>query len=415
MKRFVLTLQLAAIFIILQGCSRDFSAMDSPLEDTSSSPVQLSKAAQQVVASANTFSFDLFQETCRQENEKNIFISPLSASMALTMAYNGANGTTEEAMRTTLGYGHLSRTEINESCKTLYDVLVHLDLKVTMQIANSIWQHNTFSVLPEFVRLNQAYFYAPVTALDFMNPASVAVINKWCADHTNGRIDKILDVLGPQDRLTLLNALYFKGTWTYAFDKKQTVVDQFMLNDGSRSHCAMMRVEESFQYFETADLAAVEMPYGKGHFAMTLLVPKGAQTVDQLIRTLTATQWNEWRSRFALHEGVVVMPKLKLEYEITLNSVLRHLGMGIAFQPGQADFSGININDPVFISLVKQKTFLQVDEEGTEAAAVTAVVFAATSMGPMHSFYLRADRPFVMIIHDHATESILFIGKIVKP
>jgi len=399
----------------LNGCSRDFSTTEPPIDDSPLAPVQLSKVAQQVVASANTFSFNLFQETCLQEGDKNIFISPFSASMALTMAYNGANGRTEQDMRTTLGYGSLTRTEINESCKSLHDILVALDRKVTLQIANSIWYHNTFSVLPEFLQLNLTYFYAPVNAVDFSDPRTVAAINQWCSQQTNGRITQIINQLRPEDRLALLNALYFKGAWAHEFNKNQTVVDRFYTTEGSPANCDMMRVQESFPYFETPDFAAVELPYNKGHFAMTLLVPKGTQTVDQLIGRLTAAQWREWRALFVQRDGVVAMPKLKLEYEITLNKILTNLGMGIAFRGGEADFSGIHTIDPLYITLVKQKTFLQVDEEGTEAAAVTVVVIGVTSIGPSQPFYLRADRPFVMVISDHATDSILFIGKIVKP
>jgi serine protease inhibitor len=415
MNRYYTLFLIMAILITANGCGRDFSVTERPETREYSSPVHLSKAAQQVVASGNQFSFNLFQETVRQEGDKNVFISPLSASIALAMAYNGANAATESAMRTMLGFTDLSRSEINESYQTLYNVLTKLDSKVSLKIANAIWYHRTFSVLPEFARLNQTYFNAQVSAADFQDPATVGLINAWCDQSTNGRIKNILDKLQPNDVMALLNAIYFKGTWTYEFDKTQTIDDYFIMTDGSRTACKMMRVESTVPYFETSDMAAVDLPYGKGHFSMTLLLPKGTKTVDDLIRQCTAAQWIEWSRLFQNSKGTVMLPKLKLEYEIQMNTILSNLGMAVAFNPSQADFSNISKTDPLYITMVKQKTFLQVDEEGTEAAAVTGITFGVTSVGPSHGFFFRADRPFVLVIRDHATDSILFVARIMKP
>lgn len=404
-----------ALVLFTSGCQRDFSPTEPPAGWETPLPVSLSKAAQATVATANQFSFNLFQETHRQEGAKNVFLSPFSASMALAMAYNGAAGETEKAMATTLGFADLTRDDMNESYELLYNILTKLDARVTLKIANAIWYHHTFEVLTEFIQLNQTYFKAQVSSADFRDPATVDLINDWCRDHTNGHIPKILDVLQPNDVMALLNALYFKGTWTYEFDKTQTRDDLFYQNSGGQVPCKMMTVEGSFHYFQTDEVAAVDLPYGKGLFSMTLLVPAPTLTVDELIAGLTADRWHEWQKKFQLSNGTVQMPRLKLEYEISLNEILSNLGMRVAFNPGQANFSAINKTMPLYISLVKQKTFLQVDEQGTEAAAVTVVTVGYTSVGPSAGFVLRADRPYVMMIRDHATDTILFIGKIMEP
>ena len=402
--------------LLAVGCERDFSVVEPPGAGGYVSPVHLSKAAQQVVASANTFSFALFQQTIMEQPDKNVFISPLSASMALAMACNGARTTTEQEMRTTLGYGNLTQTDLNESCKSLYDVLTTLDPKVTLKIANAIWSDRTLTVLPQFIQVNKNYFSAEVDVLNFRDPSALEVINGWCDRHTNGRIPKILDRLDPATVMAILNALYFKGTWTVEFDKTLTKADRFNLQGGGTVDCTMMRVTEKFAYFYDGEVAAVDLPYGDGHFSMTLLLPKAGVEIDEFVQRYTADQWAIWKKQLTLREGTVEMPKFKMEYDITLNDILKALGIQSAFSSGMADFSGISAIDRLFISLVKQKTFLQVDEEGTEAAAVTAILFERTSAGSGPTqFFLRLDRPFVLMIRDHATDSILFIGRILKP
>lgn len=415
MRRSVYFLLSVAVFMGL-GCTGDGSIIDAPGSGGNVSPVHLSKAARQVVASGNQFSFTLLQETVKQNPGETVFLSPLSASMALAMACNGARTATEEEIRTMLGYGGLTQADLNESCKTLYDVLTTLDPKVTLKIANAIWNDYTLAVLPSFIQVNQQYFNTEVDALNFKDPSALEVINSWCDLHTNGRIPKILDQLDPATVLAILNALYFKGTWTIEFDKTNTRDDIFNLAGGGTMSCKMMRVTEKFSYLQNDELAAVDLPYGDGHFSMTLMLPKQGMAIDEFVNRCTAAQWEIWKQQFTLREGTVDMPKLKVEYDVTLNDILMVLGMVSAFSPGAADFSGISATDRLFISLVKQKTFLQIDEEGTEAAAITAILFERTSTGSgSDRFFLRLDRPYVLMIRDHATDSILFIGKIMEP
>lgn len=412
MQKIVISLSYAAAFLLIAGCSQDFSANDRPFPEQRRPQVQLSLSEKQMIETSNSFSFGLFQETVKQAGDQNVFLSPLSAAMALTMAYNGSAGATETAMRTTLGYASLTREQINEASKKLIDVLTTLDPKVTLKIANSLWYHNTFAVAGDFMVRNQNYLYARVAALDFRSSSAPDVINAWCDQNTNGKIKNIIDKLQPNDIMALLNAIYFKGTWTYQFDKSQTADDFFTTAAGAKQACKMMQQENKFDYFETNDLQAVDLPYGNTAFSMTILLPKTNHTVKEITDRLTPAQWAAWKNQFYSSNGKVFLPKIKLEYEQSLNAVLSALGMAVAFAPGQADFTGISTAAPLYISLVKQKTFLQVDEEGTEAAAVTVVTIGVTSVGPSTGFFMRIDRPFVFMIRDHATDTILFIGQI---
>jgi len=412
MQKMLISLSYAAAFLLMAGCSQDFSANERPFLEQKSPQVQLSLSETQMIETSNSFSFNFFQETVKQAGDQNVFLSPFSASMALTMAYNGSAGATETAMRTTLGYATLTREQINEASKKLIDVLTTLDPKVTLKIANSLWYHNTFPVSTDFIERNQNYLYARVAPLDFRSSSAPAAINAWCDQNTNGKIKNIIDKLQPNDILALLNALYFKGTWSYQFDKSQTADDFFTTTAGARQACKMMQQENKFDYFETSELQAVDLPYGNTAFSMTILLPKTGHTVNEISAKLTSLQWAAWKNQFYTSNGKVFMPKIKLEYEQSLNAILSALGMAVAFASGQDDFTGISTAAPLYISLVKQKTFLQVDEEGTEAAAVTVVTIGVTSVGPSTGFFMRIDRPFVFMIRDHATDTILFIGQI---
>jgi len=387
-------------------CMRDFSVL--PIE----TPVrELTQIEKQLVESNNAFGLTLFRETVRQEEQKNIFLSPLSVAMALGMAYNGASGSTEEAMRNTLEFGNLTTQEINESFKSTMALLSDLDPNVRFQIANSIWYRLGFDVRQDFIDVNRTYFDAEVRGLDFSSPDAVNIINRWVDENTHGKIKEIIDAIDPFAVMFLMNAIYFKGDWTFQFDKKLTTDDWFYKPDGSPVSCRMMTQEGSFHYFETDDFQAIDLPYGDGKFSMTVFLPKAGKSLDAWISQLTPENWAEWIGSFSKKNLTLFLPKFRLEYEITLNDVLTALGMGIAFDPNQADFSRINNEVDLYINKVKHKTFVEVDEEGTESAAVTSVEIWITSAGEV----MRVDRPFVFVIREHHSNAILFVGKIVEP
>jgi serine protease inhibitor len=399
------------VIVILFGCA------DDPLSPKRDTPRELTATEQELVNSYNAFGFNLFREVTSQEEDINVFMSPLSVSMALGMTMNGADGATLEAMKMTLEFSGLTMEEIDQSYKSLMELLIGLDPEVQFQIANSIWYRLGLPFKQEFLDSCSYYFDAEVADLDFARPDAASIINQWVGNHTNGRIERIVnDPIDPLIVIFLINAIYFKGTWTTEFDPGLTAEDLFNLPDGSSVPCKMMqrpgagKVNE-FTYFANSRLQAVDLPYGNDLFSMTIVLPSEDTDIDSLIAGLDENGWNEIADSLSMCEGHLSMPRFKLEYETDLCPVLTTLGMGIAFSGG-ADFSRMCEGLGIFISQVKHKTFVKVDEKGTEAAAVT-VVTGATGVG--ERFNMVVDRPFLFVIRENHSGTILFIGKIVDP
>ena len=370
--------------------------------------------AKGLVESDNSFGLKLFREIAKEQPDSNVFISPLSVSMALGMTYNGADGSTKEAMEKTLEVSGLTVEEINLSYKNLIRLLTELDPEVRFQIANSIWYRNTMtSPEREFLDVCGEYFDALVTGLDFNDPASADSINAWVDEKTNGKIQEIINApISPLTPMFLIDAIYFQGAWTYQFDPNDTQDDFFTLPDGTKKPCKMMEQRGFYRYYFGGDFHAVDLPYGNGAFSMTVLLPYWGCDVDDLIGRLDTDSLKHWLSCFSSDSGDIYLPRFKLEYGLTLNRALDALGMGIAFTPA-ADFSKMYKNVGVWIDSVKHKTFVEVNEEGTEAAAVTVVEMTLGPQPP--GFWFRADRPFLFMIRENQSQSILFVGKIVNP
>jgi len=392
----------------------------TPQDDTDPNPrpvVTVTAEQQQLVEADNAFGLKLFQELSKDEPEANLFISPLSVSMALGMTLNGAAGDTRADMETTLELAGLSMDDINASYRTLIDLFTTLDERVVFEIANSIWYRDSFAVEQTFLDINIAYFDATVRALDFGSDEAPGIINAWVDQNTHGKIKKIIDgAIDPLTMMFLINAIYFKGDWTYRFDEKLTQDDTFTRADGTTTPVRMMTMPEAtFRYTQQPDFQAVDLPYGDSLFSMTIFLPRDSLPLDDFVADLNPATWNEWIAGMAPASlELFQMPTFKLEYEVSLKAALSALGMDIAFDPGRADFSGINpMQTDLHLSDVKHKTFVEVDEEGTEAAAVTSVVVGVTSVG--EPITMRIDRPFVFAIREHATGSILFIGQVTNP
>ncbi|HKJ69079.1 MAG TPA: serpin family protein [bacterium] len=381
--------------------------------------MQLTKTQVRLVEADNHFGFDLFKEVTARGGEENMFISPLSVSMALGMTMNGAENATYDSLGNALGYADLSRQEINESYQDLMEQLTDLDAKVAMEIANAIWVRQGLPVEQEFIDVNTQYFDAEVTNLNFGDPGSVDIINNWVASSTHDKITRILDKIPPEMVMYLMNALYFKGDWTYQFDPEHTGQASFYPAQNTDIQCEMMSIEQEFPYFETDQFQAIDLPYGAGDFSMVILLPRQEYTRSRLIEDLDLDQWLSWMNQFQKREGTLRLPKFTLEYKMLLNDMLKALGMGIAFDPGRADFSGISQEvydqgDRLYISEVLHKTFVRVDEQGTEAAAVTSVGVGVTSVQP-DRFTMVVNRPFIFAIRERATNTILFLGSVVRP
>lgn len=406
MKKMINLVLILTIGIFSWQCSKDPVSPERNVRD-------LTAVEKTLVESDNSFGLKTFREIAKSEQDKNVFISPLSISMALGMTLNGANGETKQAMQNTLELVGLTDQQINDSYQSLIELLVGLDPKVKFKIANSIWYRNTMTFEQVFLDINKTFFNAEVSGLDFNNPQSKNIINSWVENNTNGKIKQIVDNIDPLTVMFLINAIYFKGTWTYEFDKNQTQDDFFNLPNGSEVPCKMMAQAGDFSYFVNDDFQAVDLPYGDELFSMTVILPQQGKDIDALVETLNAENWNTWFSNFSKLEGELYFPRFKLEYEINLNDVLKTLGMEVAFNPSQADFTRMYKNGGIYIDKVKHKSFVEVNEEGTEAAAATVVDMKLTSVGS--GFTMRVDRPFVFAIRENHSGTILFIGKIVNP
>ncbi len=370
--------------------------------------------AKSLIESDNKFGLKLFKEIIKEEKDSNVFISPLSVSMALGMTNNGANGSTRDAMQRTLKLSGLTIEEVNESYKSLIELLTGLDPKVQFKIANSIWYHQNWNFEEEFINLCKGYFDALVSGLDFGDPQATKTINAWVDENTNGKIKEIVDdPINPFMVMFLINAIYFKGIWTYQFDKDLTKNDEFKLPGGTKKPCKMMTQEGNFQYYANSAFQAIDLPYGDGDFSMTVFLPKPQTDIDSLVGEFSQENWDKWMNSFSKQSLELFLPRFKLECEFGLNSVLRTMGMEIAFDPYRADFTKMYKPGGIWIDTVKHKTFVEVNEEGTEAAAVTSV---EGTLGPGPSgFRMRVNRPFVFMIRENQSQTILFIGKIVEP
>ncbi|GAB4373929.1 MAG: serpin family protein [Calditrichia bacterium] len=404
-------LMLSIVLLTLFSCTRDFSALQN---ERRSAMRTLTPQENEIVGVSQNFGLRLFKQIQSEESpESNIFISPLSVSLALGMTMNGAAGETYAAMRQTLGFGELSEQEINEAYRSLMDLLLNLDPKVVFEIANSIWPRKDFSVLPSFLEVNQKYFDSEVRPLDFTRPDAVDIINKWISEKTHGKIENMLNAIPPDVVMYLINAIYFKGLWSYQFDKELTSLENFYISDQNVMSCQMMKISGDWLYYQGSDVQIIDLPYGDGLFSMTIFLPAHNRQLDDFITNLTPEKYHFYLNTLKQEFGTLMMPRLKINYKILMNDALKALGMDIAFSE-VADFSRINGGGGIFISRVLHQSFLQVDEEGTEAAAATTVEMIRSSTGAT-GFIMQVDRPYILVIRERTNNTILFIGKIVKP
>lgn len=408
------SITVVAVFVLLAGfiliqCT-DKSADPQPVDR------ELTALEKQLARSGNEFGFKFFKQIVSQEAQKgqsNVFVSPLSVSMALGMTYNGARGETKTAMEECLELQGMTIDEVNESYQSLIGLLQQLDPSVKFEIANSIWYRQGFEVNEGFIDLNQAYFDAEVAELDFDDPASKGIINKWVSEKTNNKIPSIVEQINPLDIMFLINAIYFKGDWTTTFDEEKTKPMEFTRPGGSTVTVDGMRMSDAeMKFLANDEVIGLQMPYGDGDFAMTLLMPVEGLDVDALVAKLDDASWNQWLGEFGEGKHDIVVPKFKLSYKAQLNEVLASLGMEIAFDAMRANFDGIGEDKDLHISRVLHKSFIQVDEKGTEAAAATSVVVGTTS-APQYQWIF--NRPFIYIIHATGSNTILFMGKLIEP
>lgn len=403
----------AAALALLAACSGPSTSPDSRESPPvlTQLPRQLTAAERATVAAGNDFSLALFRAVnAATPADRNVAISPFSASVALGMTMNGAGGETYDAMQRTLGLAGRSEEEINTAYRDLWKLLAELDPSVTITSANAIFHRRELAVAQPFARLSHDYFDATVRGLDFDDQqASLATINGWASEHTNGRIPEVLQGIEREQVMFLLNALYFKGEWRSRFDVSRTQPGPFLGADGRMRTVPLMQASNMPLMIGGDATAEVgELPYGNGAYAMTIVLPRAGQPVDDFVAALTPARWAALLGALGEARREVVLPRFTLEYSGKWNDVLTGMGMGIAFTD-RADFGRLFDSSarPV-LDFVKQDVFLAVDEVGTEAAAVTTVGVGLVSMPAP----FRVDRPFVFAIRERLTGTILFVGTV---
>lgn len=378
----------------------------------------LPEKSAQVITSGNSFGLELFRKVIQDaENTKNTMVSPLSVALALSMATNGAVGETKTEMENTMKMHGLTPEQINKARKALVAALQSADPDVLLEIANAIYYRQGLNVKSDFVTLNKDYYNAQVQALNFASPDALGIINGWVASKTRNKIPTIIDQIDPDLVMVLLNAIYFNGIWKYKFGEKTTHNLPFTFGDGSQKEVAQMSQETSLEYTSNNLFSAIQLPYGKGDYRMTVILPQTNKSTGDVVAAMTDENWKNWMKSFVMTQNVVVtMPRFKFSWEMRLNEMLQAMGMIRAFDPGRADFSAIADVKPnnLFISFVIHKTYIDVNENGTEAAAVTGIGFSVTS-APSGKTYFSVDRPFLFAITEKTTGAILFIGEVRSP
>lgn len=393
-----------ALIVLLPSCSKE--------QDYEPKELNLPLKTAGIIKADNAFGLDLYTRLAATATPgTNLMISPLSVSQALAMTYNGANGETKAGMEEALRITGYSRDELNELNKALITALIAHDEKVTVTVANSIWYRQEFTVLPDFITRNRTFYNAEVKPVDFAAAGCKDQINSWVSDKTNKKITEIVDQINPESFMFLINAIYFKGSWTHEFDKKKTYKQPFYPEEGSDLQVNMMNQKMDLNAFENDTFTSVELPYGKGNWRMFLFLPETGKKVADVEKLLTAANWESWLTQYdTIREVQFSMPKFTFSYKESLKDALSAMGMAVAFTD-QADLTGILPEGGLMITDVKHKTFIEVNEEGTEAAAVTSVEVGFTSIGNFISF----NRPFLFAIAEKSTGSILFIGRVMKP
>ncbi len=370
-----------------------------------------------IVDANNKFTFDIYKKL-NEKNEGNLFFSPYSISTALSMTYEGAEGITAEEMENTLYIPSDDKIR-RPAIAAVYNQLNKQDAEYRLNTANALWPQKEYPILQEYKDVVEQYYGGKATNLDYQNNTeqSRQTINSWVEDKTNNKIKNLFvkGSLTPATRLVLTNAVYFKGDWAKQFDKNNTREEVFKIAEDNTVKVPMMRQtdnEAEFKYSEIDNLQVLEMPYKDKELSMTVFLPKD-NNMEFLEENLNQEKIKEWKDSLNKRRVDVYMPKFTFNTKYNLNEPLKELGMPSAFS-ASADFSGITGGRDLFISLVIHQAFVDVNEEGTEAAAATGVAMKETT-APINIPEFRADHPFIFMIQDTENQHILFMGKVVNP
>lgn len=405
MKNYTLLFLLSLLF----ACSPA-----EPEPDNTPNLRTLSATESSLVNSSNEFAFKLFSQT--QSNESNYFLSPLSIGIALGMTLNGAEAETKQGILNTIQFGNLTDAEVNKGYADLMSLLTGMDRKVNMSLANSVWYRNTLSVKPAFKSIIESNYKGTVQSLDFTSPAAKNTINDWIEDKTNSKIKDVIQEIDPDLVMFLINAIYFKGDWTYQFDKSKTKDDNFYLEGGAVVATPMMQVAKTaVTTYMHEKFNLINIPFGNKQFEFTVLLPNNQFNTNDVVSELQTTSFNEWIGQAQDATIELRMPKFTMRWNKILNDDLSAMGMEQAFTPGTAEFPNffenpMNLN----IGFVDHHAFLEVNETGAEAAAVTVVGVVTTSI-PVQPPVISINKPFIFLIREKHSGTILFMGQLKDP
>ncbi len=413
---------------VVVGCTSDDVTMQEPQpvenptgndtilsnEDNEYKYIELTRGEQQLVSHNNEFAFNLFRKLA--EEEQSVIVSPISITYALGMLNNGAAGETQAQINKVLGFGETGADGINSFCHKMLTEAPNLDKLTKVMIANTIYMNKDYELMPEFVSKAKQFYDAEPETRDFHDGQTRNVINKWGSDHTMGMIPEVLkeSEFNPDAVSYLLNAIYFKGAWAEKFDKADTKDEEFQTGTGKKQ-VPMMHQEHEFNYADNELCQALRLPYGNGAYNITLLLPKEGKTVDDLLGTLTAETWEKYRWMGGTATVDVKLPRFESNSSINLKDVMEKIGMPNAFDEDLAEFPNF-CNVPTYIGLMKQVAKIKLNEEGTEAAAVTVIGMDNAAMAePQEPLRVNfhANRPFLYVISEQSTGAIFFIGKYV--
>lgn len=407
MKCFALTATVVAIVLGTFSCDKIGG------DDNQENPykrLELTTRSAEFASHANTFAFD-FIGRVDAAAEGDYIISPLSMQFLLGMILDGARGTTADEICNVLGYGAGEVDAVNEYSLSMLQQLPKLDKKTKLSIANAIVVNKRYPLLADYKATVSEFYDAEVTNMDFSDVnGAVKKINKWCSDHTNGLVPKILDEVRESDLAYLMNAMYFKSQWKEKFPKGNTSKEAFTTEGGARISVDMMKNNEDFMYQENDDFSAVCLPYGNGAYSMTVILPEKGKTLSEVVQTLDGSSWNAFIRSMVSCNVDIWLPKFETKYHIKLNDILSAMGMPSSFDAGFADFKAMS-DYALCLSFVQQDAIIKVDEEGSEAAVVSSAGMVATSVGPGTRVVFHADRPFFYLITETTTGAVLFAGK----
>jgi len=409
----VITGQISAILLLstllLMSCSKN----DEPLPKEPV-PIDLTQDQVALIESGNSFAFDIFNLVLEGAGEnENVMISPLSISYALSMTVNGANGETRNDMLEALRLKGISVDAINSSYKNLTSALLSVDKRVLMSIANSVWIEDDFPVKKSFTGILTDFYNAEANTFDINDASAPDKINTWIEENTNGLIKKMIDKLNDNTVMLLINAIYFKGKWKSQFEESKTIPMPFYKSGGNQINVPMMKQKTDFNVYVGNGFTLAEFPYGQGNFVMDVVLPDDPEGLSTAVASLNDESFTAWLNQMNERETDVSFPRFKYGFKKKLKDVLTDMGMGIAFTDA-ADLSNITEKYDLLINDVTHQTFIETNEEGTEAAAATIVDIGLTSMPPA-ALVFKMDHPFIYIIRESTTNSIIFMGRVVDP